>query len=176
MFGRPSGGVVLGKDLKALFRDHRRELQAYLTETVRDPDLAADLTQETFLRFARQAEDTAGAVQHVRSYLYRTARNLAIDHARQQARQRTEATLSQNLNEIADDSPSVEEAAISRQRLEALRNAVDELPERTKQIFILSRLDGLKQRQVAERLGISESAVRKHLSMALQHIMQRVRG
>ncbi|WP_425406671.1 RNA polymerase sigma factor [Hwanghaeella sp.] len=164
----------MGKDLKGLFRDHRRELQAYLTETVRDPELAADLTQETFLRYARQIEDASGAVQHVRSYLYRTARNLAIDHVRQQARQRTDAVENDILDRLADDTPSVEDAAISRQRLDVLRQAVGDLPDRTRRIFILSRLEGMKQKEVAELLKISESSVRKHLAMALQHVMQRV--
>ena len=44
----------MGKDLKRLFLAHRREIQAYLTERLRDADLAADLTQETFLRYAEQ--------------------------------------------------------------------------------------------------------------------------
>lgn len=170
-----AGSSVLGKDLKGLFRDHRRELQAYLTETVRDADLAADLTQETFLRYARHVGEGEGTVQHVRSYLYRTARNLAIDHVRQQARQRTDAVENRTLAEVADDRPSLEEAAISRQRLTALRDAVDELPDRTRRIFILSKLEGLRQKEVAAALDISESSVRKHLVMALQHVMQRMR-
>ena len=165
----------MGKDLKGLFRDHHRELQAYLTETVRDPDLAADLTQETFLRYARQADERTGTVQHVRSYLYRTAKNLAIDHFRQQARQRTDAVENQILSEMADDQPTLEEAAISRERLKALRMAVDDLPDRTRRIFILSRIEGLRQKEVAAALNISESSVRKHLVMALQHVMQRMR-
>lgn len=81
----------------------------------------------------------------------------------------------QSLTEIADDRPSLEEAAISRQRLNALRDAVADLPDRTRKIFVLCRLDGLRQREVAEALDISESSVRKHLAMALQHVMQKVR-
>lgn len=169
-----SWGINLAEDLKGLFRDHRRELQAYLTETVRDPDLAADLTQETFLRYARQSDADAQTIEHVRSYLYRTARNLAIDHVRRQARQRTDVTDNSTLAEMPDDRPSMEDAVISRQRLEALRRAVDDLPVRTRQIFVLSRLEGLRQKEVADRLGISESSVRKHLAMALQHVMQKV--
>ena len=100
---------------------------------------------------------------------------MAIDHVRQQARQRTDAVENRTLAEVADDRPSLEEAAISRQRLTALRDAVDELPDRTRRIFILSKLEGLRQKEVAAALDISESSVRKHLVMALQHVMQRMR-
>ena len=84
--GPPSFGVssgmrgLKGKDLKRLFVAHRREVQAYLTVRLRDREMAADLTQETFLRFAEQG--ARSAVLHDRSYLYRTAQNLAIDHLR----------------------------------------------------------------------------------------------
>ena len=75
----------MGKDLKGLFLAHRRELQAYLTETLRDADTAADLTQETFLRYAEQRQGDGAMVIHERAYLYRTARNLAIDQSRRLA-------------------------------------------------------------------------------------------
>jgi RNA polymerase sigma-70 factor (ECF subfamily) len=165
----------LGKDLGGLFLAHRRELQAYLTDKLRDADVAADLTQETFLRYAERGLGDGAAVIHDRSYLYRTARNLAIDHVRQQARRRTETVADEDLARIAQDRPSPEDAAESRRSLERLRTAIEELPGRTRQIFVLGRLEDLSYRQIADRLGISESSVQKHLARALRHVMQRAR-
>ena len=165
----------MGKDLKGLFLAHRRELQAYLTETLRDADTAADLTQETFLRYAEHRRGNGAMVIHERAYLYRTARNLAIDHSRKLARQRTDTVANEDLARMPADSPSLDHAADARQKLDRLRTAVEELPERTRQVFVLGRLEGLTHREIAHRLAISESSVQKHLARALQHVMQRLR-
>ncbi|WP_323740518.1 RNA polymerase sigma factor, partial [Pseudomonas aeruginosa] len=75
------------QDLKALFLRHARQLQSYLLRKTRDPHLAADLAQESFLRLAEQRHKEP--IEHVDAYLYRTAHNLTIDHYRQERRRRT---------------------------------------------------------------------------------------
>ncbi|NTF44310.1 RNA polymerase sigma factor [Rhizobium rhizogenes] len=160
--------------LKGLFLAHRRELQAYLTRKLRDADTAADLTQETFLRYAELGSPTGATIANERSYLYRTAHNLAVDHVRQRQRRKTDATSADDLASIADDRPTLEEEADGRQRLERLHEIVNELPELTRSIFTLNRMDGLTYAQVAIRLGISDSSVQKHLSRALSHITARL--
>jgi RNA polymerase sigma factor (sigma-70 family) len=162
------------QDLGRLFRAHRHELQTYLTERLRDRDAAADLTQETFLRFAEQA--SGAAVTYDRSYLYRTAHNLSIDHVRRVIRHRTAAAAPEDLAQIAEDVPDPEQVAGARQRLDRLRAAVAALPERTRQVFVLHRIDELTYAETAARLGISESSVQKHLAKALQEILRRMRA
>ena len=66
------------QDLKALFLRHARQLQSYLLRKTRDPHLAADLAQESFLRLTEQRNKEP--IEHVDAYLYRTAHNLTIDH------------------------------------------------------------------------------------------------
>lgn len=166
---------MTGKTLKGLFLAHRRELQAYLTYKLKDAETAADLTQEAFLRFAEQNSASGVNVAYGRSYLYRTAHNLAIDHVRQKARQKTDASAHDEMAAIADDKPTQEEQTDARQKLELLQAAVVELPERTRQIFVLNRIEGLSYTETAERLGISESSVQKHLAKALLHVTQRLR-
>ncbi|MCO2365481.1 RNA polymerase subunit sigma-70 [Pseudomonas aeruginosa] len=72
------------QDLKALFLRHARQLQSYLLRKTRDPHLAADLAQESFLRLTEQRHKEP--IEHVDAYLYRTAHNLTIDHYRQERR------------------------------------------------------------------------------------------
>lgn len=166
---------VTGKTLKGLFLAHRRELQAYLTDKLKDADTAADLTQETFLRYAEQGSTNNAAVSNGRSYLYRTAHNLAVDYVRQKTRQKTEVASHDDMADVADDRPSQEDEADARQKLDRLRSIVAELPERTRQIFVLNRIEGLSYAETAERLGISESSVQKHLAKALLHVTKRLR-
>lgn len=159
--------------LKRLFLAHFRELQAYLTERLRDPEAAADLTQETFLRYAERGD--SAAIVHERSYLYRTAHNLAVDHLRQNASRRTDALAPEDMAHVADDRPGIEATASARQELARLRALIEALPERTRRIFVLNRVDGLTYAQVARHLGISESSVQKHLAVALRHVMRHSR-
>ena len=165
----------MGIDIKRLFLAHRGEVQAYLTDKLRDADIAADLTQETFLRYAEQGRRDGAAIVHDRSYLYRTAHNLAIDHLRRQARQQVDTVATDDLARVAEPRPSPEDSVGARQSLDQFRAAVEELPERTRQIFVLARIENLPYREIALRLAISESSVQKHLARALSHVMRRVR-
>ncbi|MCR6629149.1 MAG: RNA polymerase sigma factor [Magnetospirillum sp.] len=165
------------REIKRLFLAHRRELQAYLTRKLRDAEVAADLTQETFLRFTEQHKaGMTAAITHERSYLYRTAHNLAVDHVRQQQREQTDPVPDEALAEIPHDHPTPEQAVSGQDELERVRAALRELPERTRQVFALARIEGMTYRAVAERLGISDSSVQKHLAKAIQHVMQRLRS
>jgi RNA polymerase sigma factor (sigma-70 family) len=171
------GGLSV-RDIGRLFLAHQREILTYLTTRLQDRETAADLVQDTFLRYAEQAHGAqAGEVASVtyeRAYLYRTAHNLAVDHLRRAARRRTESMPHGALADRADDRPSPEEVFAARERLERLRRAITELPRRTQQVFMLNRLEGFTYPEVARRLGLSESSVQKHLALALQHLMRRL--
>jgi len=166
----------VSKDIRILFLRHRRELQAYLTRKLRDGEVAADLTQEAFLRFAEQGRGGAVAVVHARSYLYRTAHNLAVDHVRRRQRERTDVVASDDLAGFADERPSPERTASAQSEVTATRDALLELPARTREIFVLVRIQGLTYSEAARRLSISDSSVQKHLARAIKHVMQRLRS
>ncbi|WP_153770665.1 RNA polymerase sigma factor [Labrenzia sp. CE80] len=161
--------------LKALYISYQRELQAYLTSKLRDPELAADLTQETFVRYAERSTSDSADILNIRSYLYRTAHNLAVDTIRQRARRQTDLPGMDVLAEVADDAPDQEEITVGRERLTQLAASLDGLPPRTRDIFILNRVDGLSYREVAAKLNISESSVQKHLARALLHVTTNLR-
>lgn len=160
------------KALTRLYAAHRRGIRAYLNNKLGDPATADDLTQEAFLRLA---EGGATAVVHGRAWLYRTAHNLAVDYNRQVTRRRTDPMDMEILSAIADEAPKPDEAAAARDALDRLRTVLEELPERTQQVFVATRMDGLTYSEAAERLGISDSSVQKHLSRAVHHVMQRMK-
>lgn len=162
------------RDLSALFVAYRRELEVYLARQVRCPDTAADLLQETFARVAQHGAGTG--LTNVRAYLYRTARNLVIDHFRREERRQTYSLPPDRLAHLPDPAVRVDLALEARQKLAALQAAMEELPPRTREIFQLNRIEGLTYGEVAGRLGISESSVQKHLARALLHAMQRLKS
>jgi len=75
-------------DLKGLFLKHASTLRGYLGRKVRDPQLAADLVQESFLRLAERGRKEQ--IDNTPGYLYRVAGNLLVDHIRQEARRKTD--------------------------------------------------------------------------------------
>jgi len=164
---------VGNKDIKSLFIRHRLEVQTYISGKLRNAEMAADLTQETFIRFAEQTRDNPTAtITHTRSYLYRTAHNLVVDYLRQQKRMLTDSVAPEDLLEVVDESPSPEQIVSGKNDLAIARAALLELPERTREIFVLVRLEGLTYSDVANRLGISDSSVQKHLAKAIKHVMR----
>jgi len=159
-------------DLKGLFLKHADTLRGYLARKVRDPQLAADLVQESFLRL--EEKPPGERIDNSQGYLYRTASNLLIDHIRQEARRRTDSVPNEALAEIEDEVAGLEAQAMAQQQRQALKQALAELPERTQQIFRLNRIEGMTYAQVARHLDISDSSVQKHLAKALAYVMQRL--
>lgn len=166
---------MVGKDIRVLFLEHRQELQVYLTQKLRDRHIAAELTQEVFLRFAEQGAAAQAAISHPRSYLYRTAHNLAVDHIRRRRNGPVDFMPDEEMAGVADDRPTPDRVAGGRSDVAVAREALLELPERTRQVFVLTRIDGLTYAEVAMRLQISSSSVQKHLAQAVRHVMLRLR-
>ncbi len=129
-----------------------------------------DVLQEAFLRCYEA--DKVRRVEHPSSYLLKTAINLAINHV-DSASHRLDSSL-----EKLDDEPrselDLERQAINRERLALYCEAVAELPMQCRRTFLLKKVYGLSQREIAARLGISESTVEKHIAKGLLHCATRI--
>lgn len=159
---------------------YRRPLMAYFLRHTNDRAEAEDLTQEVFVRILRGA---ATSVQAPDSFVFTIAANLLRDRMRVRIAKRADRHVSLDLD-TAQDTPaeplnipaetaSAERTLMDRQRLKAVLQALDELPPRTRDIFVLARLEKLKQAEIASRMGVSVSAVEKHLVRAVAHLSRR---
>lgn len=122
-----------------------------------DPE---DLVQDLYLRLRGLPRDEP--IRRPQSYLFRAADHLAID--RHRAHMRREAD---DLADPEDTAPGVERQIDARRRLAVLRETVEALPQRQRDAFVLAKYHNLSQDQIAERMGISRSAVEKLLVKAL---------
>lgn len=146
------------------FLAERSRMEALVNRRVRCRATAADLVQELFLRFWRRAD---AQVEDLATYLLRSARNMAIDHLRSEgSRSRTESGLlaEQHLPQPADP----EAALAAGHDLRHVQAALRALPERTRHIFLLNRIHGRTYGEIAQAMGLSQSAVEKHMMRALE--------
>lgn len=154
-------------NFESIYLSHQSELQLHLARIVDCPDIAAELVQECFIIFSREAQKQI--VEHPRGYLFRTARNLAYDHIKH--RKVTEKHLNTNDPTLIpyEETFSAEYLAIAEEKLSIFSNIVDELPIRAREAFILNRVYGMTYSEVAIELNITDSAVEKLLARALLH-------
>lgn len=136
---------------------HEASLRAVLRRSVRSLADVDDLIQETFVRILRAREKKA--IRSGKSYLFAVARNAMHDlFRRRSVADMVSVTETDTLN-VLDDRPGVVELVIRQQELDLLAEAVRSLPGRCRQVFLLRKIQGLPQREIATRLSISENTV-----------------
>jgi len=132
----------------------------------RSPQDADDLLQEAWLRFA--CYETHRDVLRPEAFIMRTALNLAVDAHRRGKQRGDEVAIDEVV--LIDFSPSVEEVLLGRERAARLGVCLGRLNERTRQIFLAHRLEGLTYCQIASEHRLSVSSVEKHVAKALLQI------
>lgn len=125
------------------------------------PQDASDYVNDAYVRMF---EHGGVPIRNLEAFMVRVAVNRARDEHRRHRRR--QVSMDQDLDAIADAGPLPEEILDARQRLQAVHAVLAKLNPRTRQILLMHRLDGMRYRDIAERLGISESAVEKHVAKA----------
>lgn len=157
-----------------IFKTYYNGLHGYATSFVRDVDAAEDIVQDVFTNlWERRTEIEMLGLVNV--YLFRSVRNKSLNYIEHQRVKNKHIEHAANkkhaenicfLNSLGGESGSIFEKELSG-KIEININA---LPEKCREVFKLSRSEGLKNREVAEKLNISVKAVEKHISVALMRL------
>lgn len=158
-----------------LVQKYRRPIVGFLYRMCHNPSTAEELAQEVFLRVYRSRE-TYEANAKFSTWLYRIATNLAVNYARDTRHERPEFTVrldepdreTGTMPDLADESLSVEEKLVRRERLAAIRSKVNALPERQRMAVIMHKYQQMDYRQIADVLKLSESATKSLLFRAYE--------
>ncbi|WP_165186012.1 RNA polymerase sigma factor [Caulobacter soli] len=151
------------------FRDARWKLLGWIRRRVPDPVEAEDLLQDTFLRVTqREASDE---VAHFEGYLYRTAESVLADRYRRRSVRRADSHIALEPDDHQAEDADALRALLAREKLRAVSASLMQLPERTRAVFVLRRIEGLRYGEIATRLKVSLSTVEKDMARAIDHLM-----
>jgi RNA polymerase sigma factor (sigma-70 family) len=163
--------------LLAAYLERREDLKRYFTLRLGSAEAAEDLVQDIYFKIAA---GVFGDIANPAAFLFRLGTNLMLDRLKQQRRARSRdagyAEVQSNSlgGEEVADAPPADEALVSRQRLERMLAALEELSPASRRAFRLHKLDGLSHAQTAAAMGVSKSTVEKHISAALKHLLKRL--
>lgn len=150
------------------FLAHQKELLAFLTRRAGARQQPKDLLHDLFIRVSNSG--TAASIENPRAYLFRAAANVAIDAARAERHRRAEvASSTYDGLDARDPAPDALQTTIDRDRLRRLDAALATLPEETRAMIYLLRIDGLSYDEVAGLFAVSKSTVEKRVAKAIRY-------
>ncbi|TBU86208.1 sigma-70 family RNA polymerase sigma factor [Phytopseudomonas dryadis] len=162
------GEISPQQSLQHLYREHSGWLIGWLRKRLGCADNAADLAQDTFLRLlARERE--LPALREPRAYLSTIAHSLLVNFWRRQAIE--QAYLDALARQPESLAPSPEAGELIMETLLAIDAMLLRLPDKVRQAFLLSQLDGLTYAVIARRLQVSERMVKKYMAQAMLHCL-----
>jgi RNA polymerase sigma-70 factor (ECF subfamily) len=172
--GRPVGAMSgtwdqdeAARFVEELFHRHHGEINAYLLRMIRDPELAADLTQDAFVKAYRNY-DTLEKPENARAWLYQIAHRVALD----EIRRRKIIRFTPWSGESRGAAPSAEHLVMDQRLSGDLQRALDKIPERQRAALILAELHDLTGLELAAALGVSHVAARALLTRARESLRQ----
>ncbi len=165
-----------------LVQKYRRPMVSFMYRMAHNAAVAEDLAQEVFLRVYRSRESYEASAKFT-TWLYRIATNLAVNHARDTRHERPEVQVSLDepdeetgtTLEVPDRSLNAEQAIMIRERMKAIRQKVEALPEQQKLAVIMHKYQQMDYKQIAEVLKKSESATKSLLFRAYETLREQLK-
>jgi RNA polymerase sigma-70 factor (family 1) len=146
-------------------------LMRYALYIVHDQNAAADILQDVYMK-VWQIRSDIDPERSLRALMYQMVRNYALNHERQKKRHAAE--------EVEADHPSVGFEMLTDERIDAdslqerIEQWIDQMPERRREAFMLSRYEGLSHEEIAALMSLAPKTVNNHIVLALRHIRQQL--
>ena len=160
--------AVLAQRSQAL----RGALARFFQRHVRDASEIDDLVQEVFLRVVRRGH--CDQLEHLDGYIFQTAASVLHDRGRRRKTRLSEQHVPFEPELHAGTELAPDRSLMAREGLMAVSLILLELPEQTRRIFVLRRLEEISYQEIGLRLGLSVSAVEKHMLRAVRHLVSRM--
>ena len=141
-------------------------LVRYAASITKDWALSEDIVQDAFLRIGSKSPNAPD------NYLRRIVHNLCIDQLRKQQRELQRFDHETPITSYSEQKPTQESALADKQELKLVIKALAELPQITRKVVELHRLEGLKLREIASRLNLSVTQTHEHLHTGIKHCMR----
>lgn len=166
----PPSDPELTRWFAEMVQPHEPALRGWLGNkfpTLTDTD---DLVQEAYARLMRARE--TGTIACARAFLFVTARNLALNQLRHLRYERPEGLAELDSSGVIDESAAIPESVALAEDLQMLIRAIQSLPDRCRQIMTLRKIYGLSQREIAQRMEISEHTVEAQGAIGLRKCIE----
>nr|WP_296050777.1 sigma-70 family RNA polymerase sigma factor [uncultured Prevotella sp.] len=155
-----------------LFRDNYGKAYYLALRILHDDEASKDVVADAFELVWRRLQDSD--VDKLSSYLLTAVKNVCLDYIRKQnIRSRY---VQASVQAVGKQSFNPEEVDLHEEKIQTIMRSLDELTPRTQQIVTMCYVQRKKYREVAEELGISESAVKKHIMQALSYMRQKFKA
>ena len=149
--------------LGLLFERYKNLLFGYFFKLSKDKELSEDLVQAVFMRVIKYKHAYRGDGSF-KTWLFHIARNIQVDHWRKGKKQGTKVSTYQ----IEDRLPSDEDSNSNEEKLQTLERALELLPDDKKELIILSKLKGMKYKEIAQIMNLSEPIIKVRAFRALK--------
>lgn len=165
---------------RRLFDAYRRRLYTYAYRVTGSREVTEDIVQDIFLQVWTMREKLP-TITNLNAYLHKAAHHAAYRSLEKIAREelvlhhlKTQSASREKIGQSGPNSPAAQ--LLSREIREQIQSLVDQLTPRQRQVFLLSREEGLKQQEIAQKLGIGYESVKSHLADALKFLRSELRG
>ena len=145
---------------------HDRALRSWIQKKLPQDLDADDVLQETYAILS--SLDSVESIRNPKSYAQQVAYSVILTHLRRAKIVPMIAVADVDVLGAADEMPTVERTVSDRDELRRVGDAISELPPVCRKVFVLRRVEGLSQREIAERLGITTKTVEKHITKAVR--------
>lgn len=161
------------KAFELLFKRHYKPLCRRVNSMLNDEEATEDVVQQLFIKIW-ESRETLETPDSVAAYLFTAARNRALNYIKSQSRKSSNEVPLTNLHDEADNR--MEEQMDAKELQKALYAAIDALPEKRREVFVLSRFEGKSYKEIAEIMQISVKTVEAQMGKALSTLREFVKN